>query len=499
MDLRDTVKSRWVIALGFVIAFYPSSGLTTANEMGAIVRQLDLFVSETLITSQAPRLSQSFRQAFKTKSQLTESAVTRYFTSNPTEVMAFRAYIQQLVNLGVIRAELGERLVIAAFQALEQAPQNQALARAAISNSQTGENDGTGVAEMYELPPSSLPESTQTDPAQAPSSAEMIDFGEQLDEDQKTSMAADALERELEEQARIERNTQLARALIEEFSQGKPTPESLGRRVERVVSKFAEQETREQAETFLDNVEVSIASVRNGPEYAIRGLKAFDDVNTNYFSFAEFGMTSNDEDATVNVGIGIRKLSEDQTIMGGINAFYDQEIDTNHKRGSIGVELVSAPFRFNANRYYALSDGTALSALQTEKPMSGHDVDVEVALPYLPGLFAGYNQATWYGEDGVADIERKAYRVRGQLSQNLSVEFGQRQYSHTLDDQNTAQLSYNYVFGANAEDPKVLDIDTQPYRRQIIGPRERFRMVERENQIVTQVTQAGLLVTFTAL
>ena len=55
--------------------------------------------------------------------------------------------------------------------------------------------------------------------------------------------------------------------------------------------------------------------------------------------------------------------------------------DTSAAR--FGVEPVSAPFRFNANRYYALSDGKALTALQTEKPMSGRDVDVEMALPYF--------------------------------------------------------------------------------------------------------------------
>ena len=46
----------------------------------------------------------------------------------------------------------------------------------------------------------------------------------------------------------------LARALIDEFSQGKPSPESLGRRVERVVTQFAEAESKKQAETFLDSV-----------------------------------------------------------------------------------------------------------------------------------------------------------------------------------------------------------------------------------------------------
>ena len=201
----------------------------------------------------------------------------------------------------------------------------------------------------------------------------------------------------------------------------------------------------------------------------------------------------------MNIGIGIRKLTDNQMIMGGINAFYDQEIDTNHKRGSIGVELISVPFRLNANRYYALSDGYELTALQTEKPMSGHDVDFEVAIPYFPALFAGYNHSKWYGEDDVADVEREVYRIGGNLSKNVSVEIGKRTYSSNIDDQNTAKLSYNYVFDGDADDPKILEVDTRPYRHRKIGPRERYSMVERQNKIVTQVSQSGLKVTFTAL
>jgi len=500
--MRVSKQNYWslcALALTVIGTGTPGNTLQANTEMAAIVRRLDLFVSEQIIASQVPQLGTEFRQSFRTKSQLNRREIADYFSSHPNEVMAFRAYMQQLINLGVLSGDNAESLVITAFHALEMAPKNQAMARSSMVNSQTLPANPQTEFSVFDLPPSVLGDETVQMPKEGSVRPEPLDFGEKLEQEQNASIAAEALENDIKERERIERNKKLSRALIDEFSQGKPTPESLGKRVERVVTEFAETESREQAKSVLDNVEVSVTSVRNGPEYAVRGLKAFDDVNPNYFAFTEFGMTSDDEDTTVNVGIGIRKLSEDQTIMGGINAFYDQEIDTNHKRGSIGVELVSAPFRFNANRYYALSDGKALNALETEKPMSGHDVDVEVALPYLPGLFAGYNQSTWYGEDGVSDVERKSYRLRGNLSQNFSVEFGKRTYDGNIEDQETAKLSYNYVFGADSDDPKLLDIDTQPYRHRKVGPRERYRMVERENQIVTQVSQSGLQVTFTAL
>ena len=492
---------RWVligipiIAGGVVI---PVGGQTVESEMRQLVRQLDLFVSETIITDQSSQLSPDFRQVFRTRPQLNLTNVEQYFSTHPSEVMAFRRYIQQLANSGFITGDLAESLVIAAFQSLEQAPKNQALARSSILDSASSTSTSQTV-EVFDLKTEQANEGYDVPLQDAKPNLKQLDFGESLDVEQKAAIAAQELEDKLEEQKRIERNKMLARALIDEFSQGKPSPESLGRRVERVVTQFAETESKKEAETILDTVQVAISSVSDGPEYEVRGLKAFDDVNQHHFGFTEFGLVSDKKDTTVNIGVGIRKLSEDQTIMGGINAFYDHEAGSGHQRGSIGVELVSAPLRLNANRYYALSDGIALSALQTEKPMSGSDIDVELALPYFPGLFAGYNQSKWFGEDGVADVERKAYRLKGNLSNNLSVEVGKRTYSSGLDDQNTAKLSYNYIFGADSDVPTIIDMDTQPYRHKKVSPSERYRLVERENKIVTQVSQSGLQVTFTGL
>ena len=502
--MRVQTRNHWklrLLALTFFGVGLPSNTLQVqANtEMHGIVSHLELSVSDRIISSQTPQLSPQFRQIFLTTSQLNRHTVMQYFSKHPSEVMAFRAYMQQLADLGVLSEDSSESLVIAAFKALETATQNAMLSQRAIVESKQPHKHADHNLSILPSPPSASDKPVESAPLFDYSQSETLDFGEKLEQEQKASQAADDLEKALEEHKRIERNTKLARALIDEFSQGRPTPESLGKRIERVVTEFAEVESKKRAETLLDSVEVSINSVRNGPEYSVRGLKAFDDVNPNYFSFAEFGIVADEEDKTVNIGIGIRKLSANQMVMGGINAFYDQEIDTNHKRGSIGVELTSVPFRLNANRYYALSDGYELTALQTEKPMSGHDVDFEVAIPYFPALFAGYNHSKWYGEDDVTDVERKVYRLGGNLSRNVSVEIGKRTYSSNIDDQNTAKLSYNYVFDTDVDDPKILEIDTQPFRHRKIGPRERYSMVDRQNKIVTQVSQSGLKVTFTAL
>ena len=496
--MKLTLK-RWLIfGIPLILcgSVVPVGGQTVEAEMRQLVRQLDLFISDSIIEGQSAQLSPEFREQFRTRPQLNLAKVRQYFSTHPSEVMAFRRYVQRLTNSGFISGDLAESLVIGAFESLELAPKNQALARASILDPARVHKNAAETHVPNPLGVTSLDTDIRRQPEP---DVKQIDFGESLHREQKAALAAQELEDKIEEEKRAERNKMLARALIDEFSQGKPSPESLGRRVERVVTQFAETESKKQAETFLDNVQVSVTSIRNGPEYEVRGLKAFDQVNPNYFGFTEFGLVSDEQDATINIGVGIRKLSDDHTVMGGVNAFYDQEAGSGHKRGSLGIELVSTPFRLNANRYYPLSDGKAISALQTEKPMSGHDVDLEVALPYFPGLFAGYNQSTWDGEDGANDLKRKSYRLKGSLSKNLSLEIGKRTYSSSVEDQNTAKLSYNYVFGADTDAPTIIDMDTQPYRYKKIGPQERYRLVERENKIVTQVSQAGLQVTFTGL
>ena len=67
-----------VIACGMVI---PVGGQTAESEMRQLIRQLDLFVSETIITDQSTQLGPEFRQTFRTRPQLTLANVGQYFAT----------------------------------------------------------------------------------------------------------------------------------------------------------------------------------------------------------------------------------------------------------------------------------------------------------------------------------------------------------------------------------------------------------------------------------
>jgi len=469
------------------------------SELRSLVRQLNLRVDEKIIAGQLKQLSPAFQNNFRTQRDLTGENVESYFTLRPREVMAFREYIQRLANMQVITMAQGESLVRNSLMAVENASIRSKPSR--IVRRQESESLLGGAA--------AFPLDMTSNTSQGTSIGndninqlgnKTLDFGESLEQDQKASLAAQKLQESLLEQERVERNKQLAQALIKEFSNGKPSTQSIGKRVERAVSSFVEQESRKRGERIFDNVEVSVESIAGNPEYSIRGLMAFDEVNPDYFSFSELGVTADGDDSTINIGIGIRKLSKSQTVMAGVNAFYDQELGSGHKRGSVGAEFVSKPLRANANRYFSLSNGINRNTAQAEKPVSGHDFDVEVSLPYFPGLVAGYNQSKWYGEDGVSDVERKSYRLSGNLSPNVNLELSNRTYDSGAKDQNTAKISYMYRFGSEEEVPTLIEMDSVAYRSAKLAPHERYKFVERENRIITQVANtSNLTMTFTGL
>jgi hypothetical protein len=68
------------------------------------------------------------------------------------------------------------------------------------------------------------------------------------------------------------------------------------------------------------------------------------------------GKTGGDERYIGNLGLGVRKLSADNTVMFGINNFWDYDLEEEHLRSSLGLEARSAVLEFHYNYYVGLGD-----------------------------------------------------------------------------------------------------------------------------------------------
>ena len=96
--------------------------------------------------------------------------------------------------------------------------------------------------------------------------------------------------------------------------------------------------------------------------------------------FNQTSLNTHDDDETINIGFGVRKLLNDNKILIGSNIFYDQQFTENHKRTGAGVEAISSVFDVRGNYYNAIS-GSKTTSDGTERTLDGWDTQLDYHLP----------------------------------------------------------------------------------------------------------------------
>jgi len=100
------------------------------------------------------------------------------------------------------------------------------------------------------------------------------------------------------------------------------------------------------------------------PDFSILGVREIAPIDDGKF-FTQFslfkteaanGKPGGDDRVIGNLGFGVRKLAQDNTILYGINSFYDVDLENKHERGSVGAEVRSAVLAFHFNKYQRISD-----------------------------------------------------------------------------------------------------------------------------------------------
>jgi len=90
-----------------------------------------------------------------------------------------------------------------------------------------------------------------------------------------------------------------------------------------------------------------------------------------------------DSRTTLNAGLGYRRLEFDNTLMLGVNAFYDHEFPYDHGRFSIGLEARTTVGEVNANIYKANTKWRRGEDGNQERALDGWDVEAGLPLPYM--------------------------------------------------------------------------------------------------------------------
>ena len=121
--------------------------------------------------------------------------------------------------------------------------------------------------------------------------------------------------------------------------------------------------------------------------------------------FNQLNLISQDSKTTINLGIGKRKLFDNDTYMLGTNFFIDYQFDESHLRSGLGFEAVSNSLDLIAN-YYNAHSGFKSTSDGKEKALDGYDLKLNYHLSsksntdFFVQLFEWENPNSTYEEKG---------------------------------------------------------------------------------------------------
>ena len=248
-------------------------------------------------------------------------------------------------------------------------------------------------------------------------------------------------------------------------------------KVDKVVDRFYSSLESFLEENF-ENTDFSIKKIETiKPEIGIQTFKIFSEDSSD-LSFFQGSLFLHDSDReTFNLGIGQRYLSNDESILFGLNAFYDYEFDYEHQRFSIGAEIKSSILDLNYNQYFAQSSSKKGKDSKNEEAIDGYDAEVGAHLPYIPSMKV-YLKAFDFEVPSGSDFQGLEFSTRLKIpNSGLSFEIG-----HTDYDNHTDQSFINIKYSKNERNPGTALFSKNAYEK-ISMKDKMYEKVRRENII----------------
>jgi len=238
-------------------------------------------------------------------------------------------------------------------------------------------------------------------------------------------------------------------------------------------------------ENFLDgNFEDTDFSIKskegNKPEIGILTFKPLNDSDNGLTFFQGSFFTHDGDRETLNLGLGKRILNDDESIMLGLNIFYDHEFDYDHKRGSIGGEIKSSILQLNTNHYFAISNERTGKNSVKEEVADGFDLELGAHVPYIPTAKI-YTKYFEYEIPGASDFEGIEYSSNfGIPNSGINFEVGFKDYGNNSYED---QWFFNLTFNLNKINPNKSLVSDQAYEK-VSMKNKKYEKVRRENLIV---------------
>ena len=204
--------------------------------------------------------------------------------------------------------------------------------------------------------------------------------------------------------------------------------------------------------------------------------------------FNQTSLNTHDNDETVNIGFGFRKLLNDNKILIGSNIFYDHQFDLNHKRTGAGLEAISSIFDLRGNYYNALS-GSKTTSDGSERALDGWDTQLDYHLPGEKDVNIFANLFEFENPDSASTYEEKGTKFGANASLgNFTIEGG-----YLDDNQNNdaffGSIKFVVKLGENGDKKKQNFLEYTDVSDKLYQP------VKRENKIrVVKISKSGVKV-----
>lgn len=209
----------------------------------------------------------------------------------------------------------------------------------------------------------------------------------------------------------------------------------------------------------------------------------------NWFLFNQTSIVNYDGRATLNFGIGLRHISDDETVILGVNAFHDYEFASDHRRAGVGGEILTSVLQLRGNMYKALSGQIDYKGA-SEVALDGHDMKISYELPYFYSSNLYYKASQWYDGAGYR-TSNDEFGVSAEIKPNLTLRLAQNKIAGQKADV-SASIAYSYTFGQKAEarSPRdgVLRFKLEPIRSMLYQP------VQRENRIMKKTVKLSVTI-----
>ena len=256
------------------------------------------------------------------------------------------------------------------------------------------------------------------------------------------------------------------------------------------VTKAAGKLGAEEIDRKISNshTEVNIVGIENGkPRFEISnvtGVNSYRDDKSQ--TFIQSSANNTNGRTTINVGLGQRYLNEDESLIVGVNAFLDYNVDYGHQRTSVGAELKSSAVDLAANKYFGLSDWKVGKDDIKEKALDGLDVELGAQLPFVPGAKIYLKKFKWDMVDAT-DIEGKTFSLGLShiFGSGVAFEIGRKDYDGSKTDQDFIKLAFNVQLGGDGAESNAPMLSNKIYENLSVKGRM-LEKVRRNNAIVVQ-------------